>query len=95
MKWINVEEDLPPSGIKCLVFGTNIFTPGKTITGWSSKEEEGDYIIIEATFCPKTGWKSPIGFLKVATWCPLSINENQDYTTDLGGVPNCLGETGL
>lgn len=77
MKWIYVEDDLPPPGVKCLVLGTHRFVhrkDGAEVVGGAEN------IIIEATFCPKAGWSSPVGFILVEGWHPLNLNPTDKST---------------
>jgi hypothetical protein len=45
MKWISVEEDLPPNGMRCLLYGIKdaLFAPQ-------------EFVISEGKFCYKRGW---------------------------------------
>lgn len=57
MKWIDVNDDLPPSGVPCLVLS-------KVSTFGGIKN-----IVIEATFNPSKGWDNCYMVLDVICWC--------------------------
>jgi len=74
MKWISVEEDLPPANTRCLVYGTHSFTRSMFRDDDNEDESGKRYLIIEAMFSPQVGWESPVGFIKVVSWCPMLMS---------------------
>lgn len=59
MRWINVDDDLPPNDVQCLVYARF-----KSRAESLSDVEYDKYIMIEATFNNKTGWQTPELLLK-------------------------------
>jgi hypothetical protein len=74
MKWIDVNEDLPPKGTMCLVI--------EDFRGGLSNYRK--FEVSEAKFCPRSGWVRSGHKIDVICWCcPKGLLDYDDLVTRL------------
>lgn len=66
MKWIDVNDDLPPKDVKCLVYAKLC-------------RHSPNFLIMEGTFSPSRGWSNEKYELVVLCWsCPSGLTPPEE-----------------